>query len=271
MKYEQIGGLATLVQHRGVTTLPGHPPDCSLGSTVLCIHDAGGNGNCFADFMDALASDHSPLALDLPGHGRSGGLDALPSIEAMADHVAGLLDAFGIQRIAVVGEGMGAVVGLELAFARPETVEAMVLVGDVAAVYDVAAEVESLSEITAGRRRREFDRSGYAPETDRAVYQKAFAEWVKTDPRATLGDRRAQAAWNLGNRDDRLTNAVLVIVGEHQEASSVSAANELAAALPSATVESLAGAGRRAVIEQPAALAARAGAFFDAQRTGPST
>jgi pimeloyl-ACP methyl ester carboxylesterase len=271
MKYQNIGGLATLVQHRGVTTLPGHPPDCSLGTTVLCLHGAGGNGSCFADFMDALASDHSPLSLDLPGHGRSAGLDALPSIEAMADHVAGLLDAFGIERIAVVGEGMGAAVGLELAFARPRTVEALVLVGGVGAVYDVAAEIESLTAITAGRARREFDRSGYAPDTDRAIYQKAFAEWVKTDPRATLGDRKAQAAWSLGDRGSGLAIPVLVVVGEHEEAGSVSAANALVAALPSATVESLAGAGRRTVIEQPAALAARASTFFGSRRTGSST
>lgn len=271
MKYENVGGLATLVHHRGVTTLPGHPPDCSVGTTVLCLHDAGGNGNCFADFLDALASDHSPLALDLPGHGRSGGLDALPSIEAMAGHVAGLLGAFGIDRVGVVGEGMGAAVGIELAIADPSRVGAMVLVGDVGLDYDVAAEVESLSAITAGRARRQFDRSGYAPDTERAVYQKAFVEWVKTDPRATLGDRRAQGAWSLGDRGAGVTIPVLVIVGDHQEAGSVSAAEALAAALPSATVETLGGAGRRAVIEQPAALAERAGAFFSAAQVGAPT
>jgi 3-oxoadipate enol-lactonase len=271
MKYVTIGGLATLVHHRGVTTLPGHPPDCGLGATVLCLHDAGGNGKCFDAFMDALASDHSPLSVDLPGHGRSGGLDAMPSIDDMAVHVAGLLDAFGIERVAVVGEGMGAAVGLELAFARPGTVDAMLLVGDVGPDYDVTAEIESLTAITAGRARREFDRSGYAPDTDRAVYQQAFAEWVKTDPRATLGDRRAQAAWSLGDRGAGLTMPVLVIVGEHQEASSVSAANALADALSSATIESVPGAGLRAVIEQPAGLAARAGAFFASLPMGSAT
>lgn len=267
MKYVNVGGVATLVHHRGVTTLAGHPPDCSQGTTVLCLHDAGGNGKCFDDLMDALATDHSPLSFDLPGHGRSGGLDALPSIEAMTDHVAGLLDAFGIEHVAVVGEGMGAAIGLELACARPGMVEAMVLVGDVGVEYDVTTEIGSLSKITAGRARREFDRSGYAPDTDRSVYQKAFAEWVKTDPRATLGDRKAQAEWRLGDRADGLTVPVLVIVGEYQEATSVTAAETLAAALSSATVESLAGAGRRAVIEQPATLADRAGAFFESERS----
>ncbi len=263
MKYQNIGGVATLVQHRGATTLPGHPPPCQLGTVVVCLHDAGGNGNGFADLMDALADTQSPIAFDLPGHGRSGGLDALDSIGAMAAHAAGLLDAFGIGSVALIGEGMGGAVAIELALARPDLVSALVLVGGSSVSFDVDAEVASLSAITSGRARREFDRSGYAPDTDRAVYQKAFAEWVKTDPRATLGDRKAQAAWSLGQRGQEVTAPALVVVGEHEEAASVAAANQLAAQLGSASVDTLTGAGRRGTIEQPAALAARIASFLE--------
>ena len=38
----------------------------------------------FDGVLAELAAEHSPLALDLPGHGRSGGLDSLGSIERMA-------------------------------------------------------------------------------------------------------------------------------------------------------------------------------------------
>ena len=43
----QIGDLAILVHHRGDTTLPGCPPPIADGQTILFLHDAGGNGNCF--------------------------------------------------------------------------------------------------------------------------------------------------------------------------------------------------------------------------------
>jgi pimeloyl-ACP methyl ester carboxylesterase len=252
-KYAAIGDVATLVHHRGRTTLPGTPPEKGAGETIVCLHDAGGNGNQFAELMDHLSVRHSPIAYDQPGHGRSAGLDSLGSIEAMVAHLHTLASSWSLDPVVLVGEGMGAAVALQAAAQEPGWVKALVLVGGAAARYDLEAEIEQLAAVTAGRARRDFDRSGYAPETGRPVYQRAFAEWVKTDPRATLGDRRAQAAWSLV---DLPAVPALVVVGEHEAPESAGPAEELAALLPRAGVHRLAGAGRRGVLEQPGALAA---------------
>jgi pimeloyl-ACP methyl ester carboxylesterase len=263
-KYQTIGDVATLVYHRGPTTLPGAPPDVTVGKPVLCIHDAGGNGNGFAELLEALEPSQSPIAFDLPGHGRSAGLDSLGSIDAMAGHAQVLAESFGLGSVVLVGEGMGAAVALELAAQHPSLTAGLVLIGGAAAAFDVADEVAGLAEITAGRARREFDRSGYAPDTDRSVYQRAFADWVKTDPRATLGDRRGQADWSLGDRAATVTAPVLVVIGEHEEANSASAATALAGSLANGSVETLGGAGRRGVLEQPGELASMINRFVEA-------
>lgn len=254
-KYQTVDDVATLVQHRGPTTLPGAPPDTSRGRVVLCLHEAGMGGESFAGLLDELADRHSPISFDMPGHGRSAGLDALESVPAMAGHAAGLARAYGLGDLVVVGEGLGAAVALEWAATTPDLVAALVLVGGAAESWDLSAEVESLSAITAGRARREFDRTGYAPGTDRSVYQESFAVWVKTDPRAALGDRRAQGDWSLGDRAASIAAPTLVVVGEHEDESSAAPARSLADSLPSATTLTLAGAGRRGVLEQPAGLA----------------
>ncbi len=57
---------------------------------------------------------HSVLAVDLPGHGRSGG-DALATVEAMADWLTALLDAAGVSRAILIGHSMGSLVALETA------------------------------------------------------------------------------------------------------------------------------------------------------------
>ena len=54
------------------------------------MHDVAGNGNVFAGVLDALADAHRPIAFDLPAHGRSGGLDSLGAIDAMAAHAKAL-------------------------------------------------------------------------------------------------------------------------------------------------------------------------------------
>jgi pimeloyl-ACP methyl ester carboxylesterase len=261
-KYLTIGDTATLVHHRGATTLPGSPPHTDRGATIVCLHEAGTSGAQFSDLMDHLAADHSPLSFDQPGHGRSGGLDALPSIEAMAGQLHSLLGAWSIERPVLVGEGLGGVVALQAAAGNPELASALVLIGGLAESRDLDDEIESLAAITSGKARREFDRTGYAPETDRAVYQKAFGYWVKTDPRATLGARRAQAAWSLSGPP---AVPVMIVVGEHEDPASVAAAEELAGRLPNGSVHRLGGAGRRGVLEQPERLAADISAFLTAE------
>jgi 3-oxoadipate enol-lactonase len=87
------------------------------------------------------------------------------------------------------------------------------------------------------------------------VYERAFADWMKTDPRATVGDLEALAAWDGVSRLGAITVPVLVVVGEHEDADARAAAEQLAAAVGDGRVAELAGAGRRGVVEQPDALA----------------
>jgi len=253
-KYFTVDGVATFVHHRGPTTLPGSPPAPSGGATVLCLHDAAGNGHVFTGLLDALSGESGPIAFDLPGHGRSGGLDSLGRIEAMAAHAHGLADRLGVTSAVLVGDGMGAAVAVELAATWPALPTAVVLCGWSAVAPDQAA-LDQLRQVTSGRARRQFDTTGYAPDTPREVYQRAFGEWMKTDPRATVGDLEALAAWNEAERIGSITAPVTIVVGEHEGAEARAAAEQLAAALSDARVVELAGAGRRGVVEQPVALA----------------
>ena len=64
---------------------------------------------------------HGVLAVDLPGHGRSGGAP-LASVEALADWLLALLDAAGVRRAAFVGHSMGSLIALEAAARAPQRV-----------------------------------------------------------------------------------------------------------------------------------------------------
>jgi pimeloyl-ACP methyl ester carboxylesterase len=68
------------------------------------------------------------LAVDLPGHGRSGG-EAKTSVEAMADWLLALLDAAGVQRALLVGHSMGSLIALEASHRAPQKVSALAMLG----------------------------------------------------------------------------------------------------------------------------------------------
>jgi len=68
------------------------------------------------------------LAVDLPGHCRSGG-EAPQTVEQAADFVAALLDAAGVPRAALVGHSWGSLIALEAAARLKERVSHLVLVG----------------------------------------------------------------------------------------------------------------------------------------------
>jgi pimeloyl-ACP methyl ester carboxylesterase len=68
------------------------------------------------------------LALDLPGHCRSGGAPA-STVEEAADWVLALLDAAGVASAVLVGHSFGSLVALEAAARAPSRVSQLVLVG----------------------------------------------------------------------------------------------------------------------------------------------
>jgi pimeloyl-ACP methyl ester carboxylesterase len=68
------------------------------------------------------------LAVDLPGHCRSGG-EAPSTVEEAADFIAALLDAAGVTRAALVGHSWGSLIALEAAARLQDRVSHLVLVG----------------------------------------------------------------------------------------------------------------------------------------------
>ena len=70
---------------------------------------------------------HAVMAVDLPAHGRSAGepLD----VAAASRWLAGLIEASGVRRVALVGHSMGSLVALEAAAHLRERASALVMVG----------------------------------------------------------------------------------------------------------------------------------------------
>jgi pimeloyl-ACP methyl ester carboxylesterase len=68
------------------------------------------------------------LAVDLPGHGRSGG-EAPSSVEEAAQFIEALLDAAGVQHAALIGHSWGSLIALETAARLKKRITHLALVG----------------------------------------------------------------------------------------------------------------------------------------------
>jgi pimeloyl-ACP methyl ester carboxylesterase len=97
--------------------------------TVVFVHGAANDHSVWA-LQSRYFAHHrrNVLAVDLPGHGRSGG-EPLASVEAIGEWLLALLDAACIEHAALVGHSLGALAVLEAARRHPERVENIALLG----------------------------------------------------------------------------------------------------------------------------------------------
>ena len=94
----------------------------------------------------------SVLALDLPGHGRSGG-QPLASVEAMAGWVLEVLKACNVANATLVGHSMGSLIALEAAASAPHTMTRIALL---ATAYPMQVS-SALLDAAASNEERAFD------------------------------------------------------------------------------------------------------------------
>ncbi len=88
--------------------------------TIMFVHGAACDHSVWALQSRYFAHHgYNVLALDLPGHGRSGG-SARRSVPVLADWLMAVLDAWRIERAALVGHSLGSLIVLDAAERHPQ-------------------------------------------------------------------------------------------------------------------------------------------------------
>jgi pimeloyl-ACP methyl ester carboxylesterase len=273
-KYVRRDGLPLLLRHSGPTTLPQDPPRRGGGPAIVCLHDAGLQSSFFSELLaaldDRLGDEGLALAFDLPGHGRSGGLDSLPTIGAMAEMARWIVDWCRIERPLLVGHGMGALIALEWARSPSTPIAGLILCGVGLALGIDEPAIERMRRVSQGKAPRPFDPARLAPGASPDLMRHAYMEGIRTDPRATLVDLEASFAWTeeaLGANaaDDtgdrfaldraRHDRPVRVLVGDAEPADDRTRAEALVTRLEGAELGTIAQAAHLLPLEQPGALA----------------
>ena len=102
--------------------------EAGTGSNVVLVHGNGDEADTWRHVLPALAGKYRVIALDLPGFGRSAPRDA-GNLMALAADVRGLINALGLERVALVGSSLGASVSSAAAVSMPGRVSSLTIIG----------------------------------------------------------------------------------------------------------------------------------------------
>jgi pimeloyl-ACP methyl ester carboxylesterase len=96
------------------------------GDRLIVLHGAYMNIPSMGAIIPKLAETHKVYALELQGHGRTTDVDRPITYPNLADDVAAVMDAVGLEKADVFGYSMGAAAGLQVAIRHPEKVNKLV-------------------------------------------------------------------------------------------------------------------------------------------------
>lgn len=245
------------------------------GDLYYFLHQGGQSGQPPVILLHGLAADclfwppeirrlpeQNVLALDLPGHGKSGGLSC-QHVEAYAHAILTWMDSLGIWSAIFVGHSLGAAIALALAHKEPQRVLGLGLVSAGIRLKIPPALLEDAASpatiLTAIQRLSHLVCSAYTPP---ALAEKVCRKLETTRPSLFYNDLMACQAFSAEAYCEALSSPALVIIGTEDAFIPLWQASQLAASLPQAALEMVPGAGHLLPLEQPKRLAALLAAFL---------
>ncbi len=146
------------------------------GEPLVLMGGTGGHLEAYAHNIAAFAEKYRVVAYDYPGHGYSTPATTDLELPDYVEHLAGLLDALGIERANLNGESLGGWVAVKFAAAHPDRALRLVLntPGGTMATPEVMERVRSLSQAAADE------------PTDERI--RARLEWLMADPKTVTDE-----------------------------------------------------------------------------------
>lgn len=212
-KYVYIDDTAINYFHHGETTLPDLPPDLSKGQRLVMCHGAGGNGHPWTMHFAAIGERHSPISIDMPAHGRSGGLESPKTVADYCTFLNKFVEALRLAPFVLLGHSMGGGITIEYALTYPEKLKGIILMGTGAKLRVLPEALEQMKRVMQGREPVKYDRMAYSEKTPMEVVRQGWMEQSKTDPRIRYHDFLACDAFDRMKDLQSINLPTLIICG----------------------------------------------------------
>lgn len=262
-------------------------PDHADALPLLLVHGGGTDSAAISWFhtFAEFGREQRVFAVDQPGFGETTGIDPVGSAENLADVMARIAAALGVQRAVVVGVSMGGEAAMQLALRHPGLVEALVLVapgglvpvfrnhGVQFAAWLAARLPDRVLTAMSHRAARDIDRTLGAIVRDVSTMpEQVRAEFAREARRPDAGrgylayNRATLGPWRMRNdlqpRVTAITAPTLFFHGQDDPIVDPNGSRRAATAMPNAHLVEVPDCGHWAQLEAPARFAAEVRDFL---------
>jgi len=226
---------------------------------LLLLHGAGGNYLHWPPHLRRLPAT-CVYALDLPGHGRSGG-NALDTITAYQQLVERFMAAAGIKQAVLAGHSMGGAIALELALAASPRVAGLVLVSTGARLRVHPTILQGLAtDFTTTT--DQLVAWMYTPAFPAKSRARALAQLRTNPPQQLLNDFQACDHFDQRTAINAIQQPTLILCGALDQMTPVSYSTFLQQTIPGSELHLIEEVGHMPLVETPAAVTALIARFL---------
>jgi pimeloyl-ACP methyl ester carboxylesterase len=238
-----------------------HPP-------IVFIHGAGGTHLHWPPQVRRLIGQRV-LALDLPGHGKSGGVGS-QSITDYARAIVDFLDVVRLNAAVFVGHSMGGAIALTLALDFPKRVLGIGLVGSGARLRVLPEIIENTAnEAMFPMAVKLINDAEFGSSANPRLKELAAARMAEIRPPVLHGDFLACNEFDVMQRLGEISVPTLILCGTDDILTPLRYAEHLRDHISAARLVTFPGAGHMVMLEQPEAVANALAAFADEIRYRP--
>jgi len=224
-----------------------HPNAARGGVQLVLVHGAGENHLVWPAALRRMPGVRV-LAIDLPGHGKSGG-DGRASVAAYAAFVAQFLAGLTIDRGVIVGHSMGGAITQQMGLADPARAAALVLVAT-GAKLRVAPDLLDLTRRDLAAAVDWIGQRQWGPGTPDQIIRLGKQQLLRNRLEVLRGDYLACDAFDVMDRLGGIRAPTLVIGGTADQLTPPKYASTLAARIPNATLALVEDAGHMLMLER---------------------
>jgi pimeloyl-ACP methyl ester carboxylesterase len=224
----------------------------SDGPMLVLVHGSGGDHTTWSPQLAGLSAVARIVALDLPGHGASGG-EGCDTVAGYAAAVHQFLTALGGGPVVLGGHSLGGAIALTLALDASELLRGLVLVGTGARLR-VLPELFEILARDYGEAAAFMTDHAWSSTSPAELKQRCRETVNATRPSVTRCDFTACDGFDVMGRLSEIELPALVVVGEQDRLTPPKYSEYLVRSLAKAKLERIERAGHFVSLEQADAV-----------------